>query len=169
MPPRGEAGQFEASTREVESGNFRKDLLYRLRVVALTIPPLRDRRGDILPLARAFLERKRTESGREEAFHLDTESEKTLLAHDWPGNVRELEHRITRAVTLASGTRLAPGDLGLTELGGVMPLKEALAAYEAEYLRETIRLFGGNISRTAEALGVSRQTLYNRIERLGIE
>src|SRR5205823_14378882 len=98
----------------VRAGRFREDLYYRLRVVPLEVPPLRARGADIHGLARHFLERARTQSGRgPEGF--TPEALDHLLAYRWPGNVRELEHAIERAVLLAPGARIRPEDLGLED------------------------------------------------------
>jgi len=139
----------------IRLGTFREDLFYRLNVIELKLPPLAARPGDILPLARCFLA-----PGK----RLHPSAESALLAHAWPGNVRELKNVMARAGLLAKEDAIKPADLGLPP--------GALAAAEAEPDREAIvaalARAGGVIAQAAAELGLSRQALYRRMERLGI-
>ena len=155
----------------VERGTFREDLFYRLKVVIITLPPLRDRREDIPLLAEYFVRRHAARSGKAIA-HLTPEAMKLLTEHAWPGNIRELEHCIERAVALASAQVLTPEDLA-PELRGTIDstlyrgsptLEEVKRRYLAHVLQET----GGNISRAASILGVERRSLQRMLRRYGL-
>jgi transcriptional regulator with GAF, ATPase, and Fis domain len=155
----------------VEGGTFREDLFYRLKVVTITLPPLRDRREDIPLLAEYFVRRYGARSGKSIA-HLTPEAMALLTEHPWPGNIRELEHCIERAVALASGQVLTPEDLA-PELKasvdsalfrGAPTLEEVKRRYLAHVLQET----GGNISRAAGILGVERRSLQRMLRRYGL-
>jgi len=159
---------------EVAAGRFREDLFYRLNVVAVKLPPLRERREDIPLLAPHFLEIFRKKHSREVRGISRTGMER-LLEHQWPGNVRELENTIERAVVLSRDDLLGADDLipagtsggGAEEVpdpyrGGVT-LKEA----EGELIRLALERAGGNKSRAARELGISRQTLINRLKEKG--
>lgn len=166
--------------KEVKNGTFREDLFYRLSVVTLPVPALRERRTDIPLLADRFL---RTASERMEGrvFHLDEETMKILIAYDWPGNVRELESAIEHAALRARGNEVMPQDLPeklqspelkaaaqspLTALYGDLP---SLAELERRYLVYVLETMSGNRSRAAEVMGIDRRTLYRMAERYGIE
>ena len=150
----------------VRRGTFRQDLLYRLDVVEIDLPPLRARRDDVLPLATHFLAdvKKRAEAKREWRF--SDAARAALVAHDWPGNVRELQNRVQRGTVTAAGDELAPADLGL----GATPneTNDIEASGEKQRIAELLVRTGGSISEAAKTLGVSRQALYRRMERLGI-
>jgi DNA-binding NtrC family response regulator len=156
--------------RAIREGTFREDLYFRLNVIELRVPPLRDRLDDVPPLAEHFL---RAHAPRAViAFTADARD--ALLGYDWPGNVRELENRIQRAVLVANGDRLTAADLGLAD---ARPRPETPTSARAEAsandpLRaELVRALadaGGNVSRAAAALGISRQALYRRLERAGL-
>ncbi|HET7125831.1 MAG TPA: sigma-54 dependent transcriptional regulator [Lysobacter sp.] len=142
----------------IAAGQFREDLFYRLNAIEVRVPPLAQRSADILPLARHFLP-----PGK----HLDADAERALLAHAWPGNVRELRNAIQRASLLARGEKIGAADLGLpaaraatTNVGD----EPDRATIEAALARA-----GGVIAQAAAELGLSRQALYRRMERLGIE
>ena len=141
----------------IAAGQFREDLFYRLNAIEVRVPPLAQRSADILPLARHFLP-----AGKQ----LDADAERALLAHAWPGNVRELRNAIQRASLLARGEKIAAADLGLpaartaTTNAGDEPDR---AAIEAALARA-----GGVLAQAAAELGLSRQALYRRLERLGI-
>jgi len=146
----------------IRAGTFREDLYYRLNVIELALPPLAARPGDILPLARSFLA-----PGK----HLHPSSEAALLAHAWPGNVRELKNALARAGLLAQGDAILPADLGLpAPAAHAAPVLHA--AQEAEPDRDAIcaalARAGGVVAQAAAELGLSRQALYRRMERLGI-
>ncbi|HUS65118.1 MAG TPA: sigma-54 dependent transcriptional regulator [Kofleriaceae bacterium] len=142
----------------IRAGTFREDLFYRLNVIEIHVPALAERPRDILPLAESFLP-----AGKQ----LGVEARAALVRHRWPGNVRELRNVITRAGLLARGAELSPADLGLE--GEAAP---AAAAPDVELDRETIEAAlaraAGVVSQAAAELGLSRQALYRRMERLGI-
>lgn len=152
---------------EVSAGRFRQDLYYRLRVIELRIPPLRERREDILPLARIFLDEsakrsKRTISG------FDAQAADQLLRYDWPGNVRELQNTLEYAVALSNGERIQVDDLP-EELrmalpkptigGSIRPLDEV----ERDYILAAMHALGDNKARTAAALNIGIATLYRKL------
>jgi Nif-specific regulatory protein len=159
---------------EVRAGRFREDLFYRINVVTLRLPPLRDRGEDVLILAESFLARVREKLGRPQ-LHLGPEAQRFLLRYDWPGNVRELDNAVERAGTLARTDRIGPEDLvpglrtGEGEGARGATLKETLQRAEEETILEALRSSGGNISRAARHLGVSRQHLHTRIRRLNLK
>ena len=156
---------------EVAAGRFRKDLLYRLNTLEVRLPPLRERRDDILPLARAFLARSAARHGRD-PLHLAASAERALLAWSWPGNVRELQHLMERAALLAEHDRVSAAALRFgapAEAEGsagfeAMTLDQA----EAVLLRRALERYDGNLQQAADALGVTRQTLYRRMEKHGL-
>jgi two-component system response regulator AtoC len=155
----------------VQGGTFREDLFYRLKVVTVLLPPLRDRREDIPLLAEHFL-RRYTERNHKRISHLTPEAMSLLTDYAWPGNIRELEHCIERAVALSSGQVLGPEDLApelRSNLEGNLhrgspTLEEVKRRYLAHVLAET----GGNISRAASILGVDRRSLYRMLRRYGL-
>jgi len=158
---------------DVAAGRFREDLWYRLAVVVIRIPPLRERRDDVLPLARAFFARACAEQGRPLDGWTD-EVEAWLLAHAWPGNVRELENCVERGVVLARGDVIELGDVAMPgargagrEVGGT--LQEHLDRAAAERIRQALAEAGGVKQDAARILGVERTTLYRLIKRYGIE
>jgi DNA-binding NtrC family response regulator len=158
--------QLEA---EVEAGRFRQDLYFRLRTVEIHLPPLRDRREDIPSLASHFLTAHAARY-RKPITGFDEPAMKTLLAHAWPGNVRELDHAIEGAVLMAATNTIRPNDLGLAAPATRAPQIEDMSIEEVETLliRKALARYGGNVSRAAEALGLSRSALYRRIQRYGI-
>jgi DNA-binding NtrC family response regulator len=158
--------QLEA---EVEAGRFRQDLYFRLRTVEIHLPPLRDRREDIPSLASHFLTAHAARY-RKPITGFDEPAMKTLLAHAWPGNVRELDHAIEGAVLMAATNIIRPNDLGLAAPATRAPQIEDMSIEEVETLliHKALARYGGNVSRAAEALGLSRSALYRRIQRYGI-
>jgi DNA-binding NtrC family response regulator len=155
---------------EVERGRFRQDLFFRLRTVEIHLPPLRDRRDDIPPLASHFLA-AHVARYRKNVSGFDESAMKALLAHEWTGNVRELDHSVERAVLMAAGTTIRAQDLGLTRPSADRtPRIEDMSIEEVEMLliRKALARFAGNVSRAAEALGLSRSALYRRIQRYGL-
>ena len=145
-----------ADLREsISRSAFRQDLYFRLNVIEIAVPPLSRRRDDILPVAEHFLGDKKV---------LDNDAREALLAYDWPGNVRELHNRITRATLMSSGSTITREDLGF-EVPGREPRDVPVEKKEIEV---ALLEAGGSVSRAAEALGVSRQALYRRMEKLGI-
>ena len=151
------------------AGTFREDLFYRLAVVQIILPPLRDREDDILMLAKFFLQRFAAEVSKP-GIAFDSEALRVLKKHSWPGNVRELENCVRRAVIMADGKRVTVGDLELTPgvAANAVTLKEAREAVERQMVRQALRKHGGKIAPAAVELGMSRPTLYELMEKLGI-
>ncbi|KMY67707.1 Fis family transcriptional regulator [Desulfocarbo indianensis] len=158
----------------VADGVFRQDLYYRLKVVELPVPPLRDRRDDILPLARVLLAEAAVRMGRK-IVGLAPSTVDQLLRYEWPGNVRELENAMERAVALARGNRVDFEDLPeeirrafpkpvVVAGGKVQPLKDV----EKEYILAVLELNGGNQTRSAEQLGIGTATLYRKLKQYGL-
>jgi DNA-binding NtrC family response regulator len=141
----------------IREGRFREDLYYRLNVIDIVVPPLADRSADILPLARHFLG---------DGLQLSEDAAAALQAHDWPGNVRELRNSIERAKLLARDSIVAVADLNLPAVQRAAP-REA-DHFSREVLEASLREAGGNISRAAQSLGLSRQALYRRLERFNL-
>jgi len=156
--------------KAMSDGRFREDLYYRLSVVTIPVPPLRKRGGDILLLAKTLLQRYSAES-KKKIGGFSRQAINALQTHSWPGNVRELENRIKRAVIMAEGQRLTPEDLELAlpyaKYEG-QGLKEAREAVEKEVIQRTLVKNKGNITQTATELGISRPTLHQLIEKLGL-
>jgi two-component system NtrC family response regulator len=154
-----------------QEGEFREDLFFRLAVVTLSLPPLRDRAGDIALLAKSFLRQAAMKDQRDiNGFTAD--ALRALEGYSWPGNVRELENRITRAVIMTEGRRVTDEDLELASNGesAVLPtLKEARNLVERDLVTRALQRYDGNVSKAAEELGVSRPTLYELMGRLKIE
>lgn len=153
----------------VREGTFRKDLLYRINTVELHLPPLRDRGDDIELLARYFLRRHAASYGRD-TLSLSPQALAHLQFYRWPGNVRELDHVIERAVILAQEDTLTPADLLISSADPEASIDESLdlASSERDLIRRALSIHGGNITRAAEALGLSRKGLYRRIEKYGL-
>jgi DNA-binding NtrC family response regulator len=154
---------------EVAAGRFRQDLFFRLRTVEIHLPPLRERRDDIPPLASHFLGAHASRY-RKNIGGFDESAIKAMLAHEWTGNVRELDHAVERAVLMAAGSTIRANDLGLTRAADRAPRIEDMSIEEVETLliRKALARFNGNVSRAAEALGLSRSALYRRIQRYGL-
>jgi len=154
---------------EVAAGRFRQDLLFRLNTIEIALPPLRDRREDIIPLANNFL-RMHAQRYRKELVGFDETARDRLLQHSFPGNVRELDHVIERAVLMARGSHLRAADLGLTSGGGESKTLEDMSLEEVEgfLIQRTLAQCDGNVSRAAEKLGLSRSALYRRLQRFGL-
>ncbi|MFQ5561284.1 MAG: PEP-CTERM-box response regulator transcription factor [Nitrospinota bacterium] len=147
----------------ISTGAFREDLYYRLSVVSLSVPPLRDREGDLLLLANAFLKRYANETGKRIRGVSQTASE-AMASYSWPGNVRELENKMKRAVVMAETPFLTLEDLELgdqTEAPPLPRLKEARDKLERELVQSALTRFGGNITQAASALGISRQAFHD--------
>jgi DNA-binding NtrC family response regulator len=156
-----------ADLREaMRRGAFRADLYFRLNVIELGVPPLRERPEDVLPLAEAFL-RQFAVPGQPPR-RLSPEARAALVGHSWPGNVRELANRVQRAMLVAAGSELGPGDLGLGASAGLPAPGDLSSPGEREELEQLLVETGGRVSHAAERLGLSRQALYRRMERLGI-
>jgi DNA-binding NtrC family response regulator len=168
--------------RLVAAGAFREDLFFRIGVVQLELPPLRDRRSDIPRLATHFIAHF-AERHRRPPLPLAEAARRALLAYDWPGNVRELRNTIERALVLADGdvidladlppaithatTPLRPGDAALAGLSFAQARDRVLHAFERSFLAAALERHGGNVSATARSLGVHRQSLQKMLKRLG--
>ena len=155
--------------KDMENHVFREDLYYRLKVVPIDMPPLRDRKEDIIPLAQHFL-KKFCREHRKVPVTLSPEAEGALLMHPWPGNVRELENLISRSVVLSPRSVLKPSDLGfaLDQIPTDVNLKFAKKAIEMEFVKKALSRNGGIVSRAARELGISRVNLYELIEKYNI-
>ena len=155
---------------EIEAGRFRQDLLFRLNTIEIHLPPLRDRREDLVPLATHFL-RQHAAHYRKHFTGFDEGAVKALLAHPWPGNVRELDHAVERAVLMSSGEAVRASDLGLRAGREGTPRLEDMSLEEVEALliKKALARFDGNVSHAAEALGLSRSALYRRLQRYGLQ
>jgi DNA-binding NtrC family response regulator len=175
-PRRTEARVIAATHRDLErsvaDGAFREDLYFRLRVVEIVVPPLRERRGDIAPLAQHLLAKAARELHRD-SLHLAPDAVRALEAHDWPGNVRELENTLLRAVALSTSTTIGAGDLSLGGAASVPPRERGarsptLQHVEREHVERVMRESGWNKRQACRILGVSRPRLDRLLERHGI-
>ena len=156
--------------KAIGNGTFREDLYYRLAVVIIDLPPLRERGSDACAIARAFLERFGAKHGKT-GLAFTPETIHALSRHTWPGNVRELQNRVQRAVIMADGKRITIKDMELTDAADAVPastLKEAREATEREMVQRALKRHSGRVSAAATELGISRPTLYELMEKLGI-
>jgi len=157
--------------KAITENRFREDLFYRLAVVVINLPPLRERETDVRLLAQEFLRRAAAKIGKN-GLTFDHDAVRALKDHSWPGNVRELDNRVKRAVIMADGKRLTPADL---ELGNVAErphaanLKEARENVERDMIQKALRKHGGKIAPAATDLGISRPTLYELMDKLGMK
>jgi DNA-binding NtrC family response regulator len=163
---------------EVKAGRFREDLYFRINVVTVTLPPLRDRREDI-PILVAHVLSKVARRENRPAAAMSTEALRLLSAYDWPGNVRELQNAVERAVALAKGNVILPSDLPPEVVGieapratggsasGIIEDRPTLAELERRYIALLLTECGGNKKKAAERLGIDRRTLYRALERNG--
>jgi DNA-binding NtrC family response regulator len=154
---------------EVRAGRFRQDLLYRLNTIEIQLPPLRDRGPDILLLAEHFL-RQHAARYRKPLKGFDNTSREMLRTHRWAGNVRELDHVVERGVLMAEGDVVRADHLWLkSEASADQTLEDmSLEQVESFLIRKALARFDGNVSRAAEALGLSRSALYRRLQRYGL-
>jgi DNA-binding NtrC family response regulator len=154
---------------EVAAGRFRQDLLFRLNTIEIRMPPLRDRRPDIPPLAHHFL-RQHAQRYRKRVTGFEHAALEALLAHPWPGNVRELDHAVERAVLMTQGPQIRATDLGLRPAAEDSRRLDDMSLEEVEsfLIKKALGRFDGNVSRAAEALGLSRSALYRRLQRYGL-
>jgi DNA-binding NtrC family response regulator len=154
---------------EVNAGRFREDLLYRINTVEIHLPPLRERRDDVPPLAAHFL-RMHAARYRKPLKGFDRDALQLLLAHPWPGNVRELDHAVERAVLLAQGDTVRATDFALyVDRGGSAALEEmTLESVEKVLIQKALARWNGNVSHAAQALGLSRSALYRRMAQHGL-
>jgi two-component system nitrogen regulation response regulator NtrX len=170
---------------EIAAGRFRDDLYHRMSVVPIRVPPLAERREDIADLVRYFMDQISQSSGLPKRI-IGEDALAVLQSHDWPGNVRQLRNNVERLMILASGdadavvtASMLPQDVGSmvpnmpNGNGGEhlmgLPLREAREVFEREYLVAQISRFGGNISRTAEFVGMERSALHRKLKALGID
>lgn len=156
--------------KAMAAGTFREDLYYRLAVVQMVLPPLRERENDVHLLAQFFLNRFAAQVNKPN-LAFDQETIRALNKHPWPGNVRELENCIRRAVIMAEGRRVMPRDLELTAPKpepDTTTLKDAREAVERQMIQKALRKHGGKIAPAAVELGLSRPTLYELMDKLGI-
>lgn len=161
----------------VRDKKFREDLYFRLNVVTLELPPLRERGEDIVTLAEFFLAQLCQKQGRK-APAITAAAKKRLVAHQWPGNVRELRNLMERVAYLASGEKIDADDLAFTLSPGQqkgtamqtgLPLGEATSDFQADYIRRSIEQVRGNVTEAAKLLGVHRSNLYRKMRALGME
>jgi two-component system response regulator HydG len=169
----------------VRDGRFREDLYYRIDVIRLRLPPLRERADDIPLLAAHFLKKHAARSGKR-VEHLSPEALETLAVHPWPGNVRELENVVERAVVLARGDTIQPQDLGIARAPAAAPAgsapakkrfdapfadakKDAVEAFERAYVEDVLRRADNNVARAARLAGLDRNNFRRLLARLGIE
>jgi two-component system NtrC family response regulator len=164
-----------ASNRNIEQmareGTFREDLFFRINEVAITVPALRDREGDVILIATTLL-RRYAETYRRGPFEFAADAVAAISGYAWPGNVRELENRLKRAVVLAAGPVITAQDLGLAggEAGdGLMTLKKARQKAEIDAIKRALAASDNNQTQAAKILGVSRPTLYNLLTVYGIK
>jgi transcriptional regulator with GAF, ATPase, and Fis domain len=155
----------------IKAGRFRDDLYYRINVISIALPPLRDRDEDVVLIARYLLERYVEDYGRPiQGFTNETVI--ALRKHAWPGNIRELENRLKKATVLADGPRLTPEDLDLDEAvlaDRVLPLAEAKERFQRRYIDQILALNDGNRTKTARDLGVDPRTIFRHLEKMRAE
>jgi DNA-binding NtrC family response regulator len=154
---------------EVAAGRFRQDLLFRLNTIQITLPPLRERRDDIMPLAKSFV-RQHAEHYRKQITGFDESAREQLLQHRFPGNVRELDHIVERAVLMTQDQQIRATDLGLTNGGGEPRSLEEMSLEEVEafLIKKALARNDGNARKAAEALGLSRSAFYRRLQQYGL-
>ena len=154
---------------EVAAGRFRQDLLFRLNTIQVGLPPLRERREDIMPLANSFL-RQHAERYRKQISGFDEMARERLLQHRFPGNVRELDHVVERAVLMAQDREIRTSDLGLTAVGVESRNVEEMSLEEVEafLIKKALARNDGNARKAAEALGLSRSAFYRRLQQYGL-
>jgi DNA-binding NtrC family response regulator len=154
---------------EVAAGRFRQDLLFRLNTIQITLPPLRERRDDIMPLANSFLA-QHAERYRKQITGFDETARERLLQHRFPGNVRELDHVVERAVLMTQDRQICGSDLGLANGGGEPRNLEEMSLEEVEafLIKKALARNDGNARKAAEALGLSRSAFYRRLQQYGL-
>jgi DNA-binding NtrC family response regulator len=154
---------------EVAAARFRQDLLFRLNTIEIPLPPLRDRREDIMPLANHFLT-QHAERYRKKLNGFDEAAREHLMRHLYPGNVRELDHVIERAVLMTRGPQIKASDLGLTSGREDTPHLEDMSLEEVEafLIKKALARHDGNARKAAEALGLSRSAFYRRLQQYGL-
>jgi len=171
------AAPNKAVSAAVAGGSFREDLYYRLNVLSIMLPPLRDRGAAVLLLADHFLDFFAKRAGARR-LRLADETRQTLSTYAWPGNVRELKNVIERAVILCKGEEISPSDLRLGEAvagpsGSApawleLPYRDARDEFEKQYVAHMLKTCGGNVSQTAERIGLDRKNLQDKIKKSGL-
>jgi two-component system NtrC family response regulator len=155
----------------IAAGQFRQDLYYRISEVSVEIPPLRDREGDTLVIAQHLLEDRARRHGRA-LRRFAPDAIRALQDYPWPGNIRELENKINGAVIMAEGKQVSAADLGLADSGTsteYLNLRTARQRAELQAIRRALAIASGNLSRAAELLGVTRPTLYDLLDKHGLD
>jgi two-component system, NtrC family, response regulator AtoC len=154
----------------IKTGKLREDLFYRISAISVHLPPLRERREDIVPLATAFLKRFDAQAGRN-ISGFTPEASQALQSFDWPGNVRQLQNEIQRAVLMSEGAMIQESDLSIAAEASAKasPDLTLMEAMERNAILQMLKDTGGNKLETAKRLGIGRQTLYNKIKMYGIE
>jgi DNA-binding NtrC family response regulator len=154
---------------EIVAGRFRQDLLFRLNTIQIELPPLRDRREDIMPLANSFL-RQHAERYRKQVVGFDEGARERLLQHRFPGNIRELDHVVERAVLMTKDRQIHAADFGLTTGGSESRNVEDMSLEEVEafLIKKALARNDGNARKAAEALGLSRSAFYRRLQQYGL-
>src|SRR5215813_8496444 len=154
---------------EIAAGRFRQDLLFRLNTIEIELPPLRDRREDIMPLANSFL-RQHAERYRKQVGGFDESARERLLQHRFPGNIRELDHIVERAMLMTQDRQIRAADLGLTSGASESRNLEEMSLEEVEafLIKKALARNDGNARKAAEALGLSRSAFYRRLQQYGL-
>src|SRR5207249_2717508 len=156
----------------IADGKLREDLFYRISTISVHLPPLRERREDIMPLANAFLKRFAAQANRDLRGYTQSAIER-LTAFDWPGNVRQLQNEVQRTVLLSEGDEVDATDLSITKARTADEAQDTnftlLEGVERNAIVQMLKETGGNKLETAKRLGIGRQTLYNKIKAYGIE
>jgi two-component system response regulator HydG len=169
------AATNEDLQRNVKAGKFREDLWFRLRVVPVRLPPLRERREDVPLLVEHFVKKHALRLSRPPLLP-DADAMKALLDHPWPGNIRELEHAIERGLLLARGDAITLADLppeltpqpGEAAVSGEGRYRRARDAWERKFFEDLLREAGGSVGKAAELAGIHRSTLYEKLSRYGL-
>jgi DNA-binding NtrC family response regulator len=154
---------------EVSNGRFRQDLLFRLNTIEIHLPPLRERREDLAPMAAHFLG-THARRYRKNITGFDQSAVQAMYDHPWQGNVRELNHVVERAVLMAQTNCIKAGDLALRSAPVGSPRLEEMSLEDVEefLIKKALARHSGNVSHAAEALGLSRSALYRRLQRFGL-
>ena len=152
-----------------EKGDFRQDLLFRINTIHINIPPLRNRREDIIPLAEMFLKRY-SEKYKKDNLAISDSAKESLVSHSWDGNIRELQHTMDKAVIMCDDNVIKPEHLGLYSTTKVASSNKDMTLEEVERkaISDAMNSCDGNLSIVAQKLGITRQTLYNKIKRFGL-
>jgi len=153
----------------VDKEQFREDLLYRINTIHVELPALRKRKEDIIPLTELFLAKYANVYGKS-GFTIRPDAQEKLKEQPWMGNIRELEHVVEKTVIMCENRLLSADDFDCPRLKQTTPFEEITTLEEMEYnlIKSTIEKYEGNLSMVASQLGISRQTLYNKIKRYGL-